>query len=203
MALFHLLSFPDELQPSLNPPAQKYVRDSKARASTAMDVKEHPQSYVFVADMPGLKSADIKVHRCPTSLCHILKCCIHTKLRAGKQRRLRCAYPITVFRELCASWMSSNRCMPLAGPYSGAVGKWQCAHNHRKAKTWRGDHGPDVKYIRMERSAGNFMRKFTLPANADKEGISAACHDGVLTVTVPKIPRPEPPRPRTIEVTVG
>jgi HSP20 family protein len=63
--LFHLLSFPDELQPSLNPPAQKYVRDSKARASTAMDVKEHPQSYVFVADMPGLKSADIKVHRCP------------------------------------------------------------------------------------------------------------------------------------------
>jgi hypothetical protein len=76
--LFHLLSFPDELQRSLNSPAQKYVRDSKARASTAMDVKEHPQSYVFVADMPGLKSADIKVHRCPTSLCHILKCCIHT-----------------------------------------------------------------------------------------------------------------------------
>ncbi len=101
--LFHLLSFPDELERSLNPPAQKYVRDSKARASTAMDVKEHPQSYVFVADMPGLKSADIKVHRCPTNLCHILKCCIHTWLRAGKQRGLRCAYPITVFRELCAS----------------------------------------------------------------------------------------------------
>ncbi len=67
--LFHLLSFPDELQLSLNPPAQKYVRDSKARASTAMDVKEHPQSYVFVADMPGLKSADIKVNTDAPQVC--------------------------------------------------------------------------------------------------------------------------------------
>lgn len=67
----------------------------------------------------------------------------------------------------------------------------------------REDHNPDVKFIRMERSAGNFMRKFTLPANADKEGITAACHDGVLTVTVPKLPPPEPPKPKSIEVTVG
>jgi hypothetical protein len=60
--LFQLLCFPDEVERSLNPPAQKYVRDSRAIASTAVDVKEMPQSYIFVADMPGLKSADIKVH---------------------------------------------------------------------------------------------------------------------------------------------
>jgi hypothetical protein len=61
--LFQLLCFPDEVERSLNPPAQKYVRDGRAIASTAVDVKEMPQSYVFVADMPGLKSADIKVKR--------------------------------------------------------------------------------------------------------------------------------------------
>jgi HSP20 family protein len=141
--LFQLLCFPDEVERSLNPPAQKYVRDGRAIASTAVDVKEMPQSYVFVADMPGLKSADIKVQ------------------------------------------LENDNVLTISG--------------ERK----REDHNPDVKFIRMERSAGNFMRKFTLPANADKEGITAACHDGVLTVTVPKLPPPEPPKPKSIEVTVG
>ncbi|KAF2304306.1 hypothetical protein GH714_029653 [Hevea brasiliensis] len=31
-------------------------------ASTPADVKEYPNSYVFIIDMPGLKSGDIKVH---------------------------------------------------------------------------------------------------------------------------------------------
>ncbi len=67
----------------------------------------------------------------------------------------------------------------------------------------REEHVPGVKYIRMERSAGTFMRKYTLPADADLDAIKAACEDGVLTVTVPKLPPPEPVKPKTIEVTVG
>lgn len=31
-------------------------------ATTAVDVKEIATSYIFVADMPGLKHSDIKVH---------------------------------------------------------------------------------------------------------------------------------------------
>ncbi|KAF6175589.1 hypothetical protein GIB67_028015 [Kingdonia uniflora] len=38
-----------------------YVRDAKAMASTPADVKEYPNSYIFIIDMPGLKSGDIKV----------------------------------------------------------------------------------------------------------------------------------------------
>lgn len=60
-----------------------------------------------------------------------------------------------------------------------------------------------VKFLRMERRHGKFMRKFPLPENADVEGISAVSREGVLTVTVPKLPPPEPKRPKVIEVKVG
>lgn len=61
----------------------------------------------------------------------------------------------------------------------------------------------EIKYVRVERSAGKFMRKFNLPANANLDGISAACQDGLLTVIVPKNPPPDPHRPRTFDVNVG
>ncbi|KAK4388714.1 UNVERIFIED_CONTAM: class II heat shock protein [Sesamum calycinum] len=60
-----------------------------------------------------------------------------------------------------------------------------------------------VKYLRMERRLGKFMRKFALPENANTEGISAVCRDGVLVVTVQKLPPPEPKKPKTIEVKIG
>ncbi|ESQ41173.1 hypothetical protein EUTSA_v10014910mg [Eutrema salsugineum] len=60
-----------------------------------------------------------------------------------------------------------------------------------------------VKYVRMERRMGKFMRKFQLPENADLEKISAVCHDGVLKVTVQKLPPPEPKKPKTIQVQVA
>jgi HSP20 family molecular chaperone IbpA len=34
-------------------------------ASTAVDVKELPNSFIFVADMPGVKHTEVKV-RCPS-----------------------------------------------------------------------------------------------------------------------------------------
>ena len=58
----------------------------------------------------------------------------------------------------------------------------------------------EVKYLSMERRALRFMRKFTLPGNADTNRISAACQDGVLTVAVPKIP---PPTPKVININVA
>ncbi|XP_027355877.1 18.8 kDa class II heat shock protein-like [Abrus precatorius] len=60
-----------------------------------------------------------------------------------------------------------------------------------------------VKYLTMERRVGKFMRKFTLPDNANMDKISAVSQDGVLTVTVEKLPPPEPKRAKTIEVKVA
>jgi HSP20 family protein len=67
----------------------------------------------------------------------------------------------------------------------------------------RREEREDAKYLRMERRMGKFMRKFVLPDNADMDKISAVCKDGVLTVTVEKLPPPEPKKPKTIEVKIA
>lgn len=70
----------------------------------------------------------------------------------------------------------------------------------RKRDPKEKDNKDGVKYVRMERRCGKFMRKFVLPDNANVDKISALCQDGVLTVTVEKVP---PPQPKTIQVQVA
>ncbi|KAJ8564448.1 hypothetical protein K7X08_000908 [Anisodus acutangulus] len=131
----------DDSDKPVNAPSRNYVRDAKAMAATPADVKEYPNSYVFIVDMPGLKSGDIKVQ------------------------------------------VEDENALLISG--------------ERK----REEEKDGVKYIRMERRVGKFMRKFTLPENANTDAISAVCQDGVLTVTVEKLPPPEPKKPKTIEYT--
>jgi HSP20 family protein len=52
----------------------------------------------------------------------------------------------------------------------------------------------------IERAAGTFMRRFTLPDSAQAEAIKARCADGVLEIEIPKQPRAETKR---IAVTVN
>ena len=54
-------------------------------------------------------------------------------------------------------------------------------------------------YKRIERFSGSFMRRFTLPETADVDNINAASRDGVLELTIPKMPQLQPKR---IEVNV-
>ena len=60
-----------------------------------------------------------------------------------------------------------------------------------------------VKYVRMERRQGKFMKRFELPENANTDAISATYQDGVLTIMVEKQKPAEPKKPKTIEVKVG
>lgn len=130
----------DAVDKSFNAPTRTYVRDAKA---TPADVKEYPNSYVFVIDMPGLKSGDIKVQ------------------------------------------VEAENVLLISG--------------ERK----REEEKEGAKYLRMERRVGKFMRKFVLPENANTDAISAVCQDGVLTVTVEKLPPPEPKKPKNIEVKIA
>jgi HSP20 family protein len=49
-------------------------------------------------------------------------------------------------------------------------------------------------FERLERVEGSFLRRFTLPNNVQDDQIKARHVNGVLEVTIPKVPAPEPRR---------
>jgi HSP20 family protein len=55
------------------------------------------------------------------------------------------------------------------------------------------------KFHRVESSFGKFLRRFTLPEDAQLESIEASFKDGALTVTIPKA-APKAPKAREIQV---
>ena len=65
----------------------------------------------------------------------------------------------------------------------------------RAERTPRSQDG--VKWIARERSAGSFLRQFTLGQGIETTGISASYENGVLSVVIPVA---EKARPRKIEV---
>jgi HSP20 family protein len=58
------------------------------------------------------------------------------------------------------------------------------------------DNGDDVHVY--ERQYGAFVRRFTLPAQADKDNIQAELDDGVLRLNIPK---KEEAKPRKLSLT--
>jgi HSP20 family protein len=61
----------------------------------------------------------------------------------------------------------------------------------------RGRDAETVRYHLVERGHGTFTRSFEFAQKVDIQGVGADLTDGVLTITLPKIP---PPAPRRIEV---
>jgi HSP20 family protein len=51
-----------------------------------------------------------------------------------------------------------------------------------------------ASYERVERVSGTFLRRFTLPENAQADAIAAKQTNGVLEVTIPKQPQVQPKR---------
>jgi HSP20 family protein len=59
---------------------------------------------------------------------------------------------------------------------------------------------PETTFHRRERPTGDFTRVIRLPAAVDPDRVSAALHEGVLTITLPKA---EGSKPRKINVKAG
>ncbi|KOM42135.1 hypothetical protein LR48_Vigan04g233300 [Vigna angularis] len=99
-------------------------------AATHADVKEYPNCYVFVIDMPSMKDGDIKVQ------------------------------------------VKEDNVLIISG--------------YRK----REEEREGVEYLSMGRRVGEFMRRFSLPDDANSDAISVMDQNGVLTVTIKKLPPP-------------
>lgn len=67
----------------------------------------------------------------------------------------------------------------------------------RKVSKEEGEKG--TKFHRVETAYGSFMRRFTLPEDADEAKVDAAFKDGMLEVTIPKSKETKP-RSRQIDV---
>ncbi|PWA55938.1 Alpha crystallin/Hsp20 domain-containing protein [Artemisia annua] len=157
-------------------PTRAYVRDARAMAATPADVKEYPNAYVFIVDMPGLKSGDIKVQVEDDNVLVI----------SGERKREEEEKEGVKYVRMERRIVEDDNVLVISG--------------ERKREE---EEKEGVKYVRMERRIGKFMRKFSLPENANIEKISAVCQDGVLTVTVEKLPPPEPKKPKLVQVQVA
>ena len=99
----------------------------------AFDIKETRDGFLFRADLPGIKPADLSV--------------------------------------------------TFEGDRLQVSGKREADHEE-KSDT----------YYAYERTYGNFVRTFTLPASADSRQVHADLSDGVLTISVGKLPEAQPRR---------
>jgi HSP20 family protein len=58
----------------------------------------------------------------------------------------------------------------------------------------RDEEKADVRRRRTERQHGRFHRRFTLPETVDAAAVHATGRNGILEITIPKKPKPEPRR---------
>ncbi|WP_418878374.1 Hsp20/alpha crystallin family protein [Xylanibacter rarus] len=73
-------------------------------------------------------------------------------------------------------------------------------HIHMEAHTEKKEEDKKSHYLRREFAYSKFEQTLLLPDDVEKEAIAARVNDGVLTVTLPKMSKPEWPAARQIEV---
>ena len=73
-------------------------------------------------------------------------------------------------------------------------------HIHMAAHTEKKEEDKKSHYLRREFAYSKFEQTLLLPDDVEKEAIAARVNDGVLTVTLPKMAKPECPAARQIEV---
>ena len=72
----------------------------------------------------------------------------------------------------------------------------------KSKKRGEGSVSDGVRPIRIERRRAKYMRKFTLPEDANPEEVQATYKDGVLTVVVAKKPVEET-KPKKISIPIS
>jgi HSP20 family molecular chaperone IbpA len=144
------------------------MSDSVPTVSMKLDVKENDKEFQVHAEVPGLAKVSTHIY---TYRGH---CYIQL---ASRVLILYCALQDDVKVELDA-----DNVLHISAD--------------RSSEKKEEDEKEGWKYHRMERSSSSVHRAVKLPANVDTSKIHAACDNGVLNVTIPKLAGQETSRRR-------
>ncbi|XP_052732504.1 17.3 kDa class II heat shock protein-like [Vigna angularis] len=144
-------------------------------ATTPTDMKEYPNSYAFVIDMPGLKGENIKVQVEEDSVLVI------SDKRKREMEKVGTKY---LRMERRVGKFMRNFKFPDNAKTDAISARYQDGEVEEDSVLVISDERKremekvGTKYLRMERRVGKFMRKFKFPDNANTDAISARYQDG-------------------------
>ena len=98
------------------------------------------------------------------------------------------------FVEMAVPGMSRNDLNITLNDEGNLVVKMQ---HQQKSEEQKKEQG---RYLRREFSEVNFEQTYVLPDDVEKQGITAAMADGILTITLPKIKEEKPSVARQINI---
>lgn len=144
----------------------------------SFDVKETPQSYELQGELPGIAQKDITIDFAGENTLTVKGHTEHRREQSNSPTSYQLQQKQTDKPDATADGYNktSTELTPAAGADSQQVSK---AQNN------------DTYWV-SERSVGKFSRSFTFPNKVDQEHIKASLKHGILSITVPKLTKPQP-----------
>ena len=143
-----------------------------------MDVRETPDAFVFVADVPGTKREDVEVEVDEAERTLTVRGRREETVEVGEDQAA----------EAKEEKKNEEKNADAAKTTASSSSTPADARNARP------------RHLVRERHFGRFENRYALPRNAALDEIKAETADGVLTVTVPKRKGEEPPRARRVQI---
>ena len=145
---------------------------------SAMDVRETPDAFVFVADVPGTKREDVEVEVDEAERTLTVRGRREETVEVGEDEA----------EEAKEEKKTEEKNADAAKTTASSSSTPADARNARP------------RHLVRERHFGSFENRYALPRNAALDEIKAETAEGVLTVTVPKRKGEEPPRARRVQI---
>ena len=145
---------------------------------SAMDVRETPDAFVFVADVPGTKREDVEVEVDEAERTLTVRGRREETVEVGEDQA----------EEAKEEKKNEEKNADAAKTTASSSSTPADARNARP------------RHLVRERHFGSFENRYALPRNAALDEIKAETAEGVLTVTVPKRKGEEPPRARRVQI---
>jgi len=158
----------------------------------ACDVRETDKAVNIVMDAPGMTEDDVKVQLSEGVLTISGEVCLASgAIRLSPSLKF---FSFSAYAALFIAIVIPCISVQLILPPS------HCILPQRTDETSEEKERGGIQYHRQERRYGSINRQFQLPANVNAEKLEATFDDGVLNITIPKMPEKAP---NVVNVPIG